>query len=222
MEQIVYRNLKKQDYNEVADLLSHAFGLHRYVSDKQLLQIFKKQYLYSCLSEATFSRVAEQNGKVVGVIMGNAKSDYRILPHIGYALKFLLYSFKLKIYGRKISDSISGYRELHRIYRKFTQRHKGEFDGVLTLFAVNSECRGKGIGKKLLFDVEAYWKEHQTKSIYLYTDTTCNYGFYEHQGFVRLEEENLVLKSDGKPFEMDVFLYGYAINQNNNAGNQYA
>lgn len=180
MEQIIYRNLKKQDYNAVADLLSHAFGLHRYVSDKQLLWIFKQQYLYSCLSEATFSRVAEQNGKIVGVIMGNAQSDYHILPHIGFALRFLLYSLKMKIYGRKISDSISGYHELHRIYREFSQRHKGEFDGVLTLFAVHSECRGKGVGKKLLSDLDAYWKEHQVKSIYLYTDTTCNYGFYEH------------------------------------------
>lgn len=214
MEQIVYRNLKKQDYNEVADLLSHSFGLHRYVSDERLFRIFKKQYLYSCLSEATFSRVAEQNGKVVGVIMGNAKSDYRILPHIGFALKFLLYSFKMKIYGRKISDSVSGYHELHRIYRKFSQRHKGRFDGVLTLFAVSSECRGKGIGKKLLSDMETYWKERQTKSTYLYTDTTCNYGFYEHQGFIRLEEENLVLKSDGKPCEMGVFLYGYEVKEN--------
>ena len=211
MEQRVYKNLEKQNYNEVADLLSAAFGLHRYVSDQGLLQLFKRQYLYSCLSEATFSRVAEQNGKVVGVIMANARSDYRILPHIGPGLKCLLYSFKLKMYVRKISDSISGYHELHQIYRKFFQRHKGEFDGVLTLFAVNSECRGKGVGKKLLSDVEAYWKKHQTKSIYLYTDTTCNFGFYEHQGFVRLEEEKLLLKSDGKPFEMSVFLYGYAI-----------
>lgn len=211
MEPIIYRNLKKQDYNAVAELLSHSFGLHRYVSDKRLLRIFKKQYLYSCLSEATFSRVAEQNGKIVGVIMGNAQSDYHILPHIGFWLQFLLYSLKMKIYGKKIGDSISGYYYLHRIYRNFSQRHNGEFDGVLTLFAVNSECRGKGIGKKLLSDMETYWKEHQTKSIYLYTDTTCNYGFYEHQGFIRLEEDTLLLTSDGKPFEMEVFLYGYEI-----------
>ena len=82
MEQLIYRNLKKQDYNAVAELLSHSFGLHRYVSDKRLLRIFKKQYLYSCLSEATFSRVAEQNGKIVGAVTHVLVND----PTSGYGV----------------------------------------------------------------------------------------------------------------------------------------
>ena len=62
MGQIVYRNLKEEDYPAVADILSQAFGLHRYVSDPRLLQIIQQQYIYSCLSEATFARIAEEYG----------------------------------------------------------------------------------------------------------------------------------------------------------------
>jgi ribosomal protein S18 acetylase RimI-like enzyme len=211
MGQIVYRNLKEEDYPAVADILSQAFGLHRYVSDPRLLQIIQQQYIYSCLSEATFARIAEEYGQIIGVIMGNARSDYQILRHFSFLLRSGWYGIKMKLLGRKGSTGIDDYNKLHQIYHIFSKRHKREFDGVLTLFAVNDESRGKGVGKTLLSELISYWKEHKTRNVYLYTDTTCNYGFYEHQDFVRLEEEPLVLTRDGVPFEMQVFLYGYKV-----------
>ena len=209
MEQVRYRDLKKEDYPAVAGILSQAFGLHRYVSQPRLLQAFRQQYVYSCLAEATFARVAEENGRIIGVIMGNARSDYRILSQLPFLFRSGWYAVKMKWIGRKERTGIGDYQRLHRIYGAFSQRHRGEFDGVLTLFAVNRESRGKGVGKTLLSDLRAYWEEHKTRNVYLYTDTTCNYGFYEHQGFVRLEDEALTLTRDGNPFEMRVFLYGY-------------
>ena len=100
---------------------------------------------------------------------------------------------------------------VHEIYHNFSRKHKGEFDGVLTLFAVNENCRGLGVGKTLLAGLLEYLKKQDVKHIYLYTDTTCNYGFYEYQGFERLEEQSIVLTKDGHSFDMDVFLYGYFV-----------
>lgn len=215
MEQIVYRAFKKEEYSSIADILSRAFGLHRYVSNPRLLQILQQQYVYSCLSEATFIRVAEEDGKIIGVIMGKSQSDYRILSHLHFLLLSGWYGMIMKMSSNAKHTGIDDYHKLHHIYHTFSKRHKGTFDGVLTLFAVNNESRGKGVGKTLLSELISYWKEHKTKNVYLYTDTTCNYGFYEHQGFTRLEEETLILTRDEVPFEMQVFLYGYAINQNN-------
>lgn len=213
MEQIVYRALKKEEYPSIADILSRAFGLHRYVSNPRLLQILQQQYVYSCLSEATFIRVAEEDGQIIGVIMGNSRSDYRILSHLHFLLLFGWYDMKMRLVSREERTGINDYHKLHRIYHTFSKRHRGEFDGTLTLFAVNSESRGKGVGKTLLFELISYWNEHKTKDVYLYTDTTCNYGFYEHQGFVRLEEETIILTRDGMPFKMQVFLYGYKVDK---------
>lgn len=82
---------------------------------------------------------------------------------------------------------------------------------MLTLFAVDENCRGFGVGKALLSGFLKYLKEQEVRHIYLYTDTTCNYGFYEHQDFKRLEEQTLKLTRNGETFQMDVFLYGYYI-----------
>lgn len=211
METIKYRTTEKKDYPAIGEIINQSFGLYRYVSDKKTLDCFKLQYVYSCLSEATYNCVAEQDGKIVGVIMGNAKTDYKICPHLKYLFSTLRYGIKMIYYGRKFKTGIEDYKRLHEIYHRFSQKHKGEFDGVLTLFAVNENCRGLGVGTKLFSGLSEYLKSKNTKRIYLYTDTTCNYGFYEHKGFERLEEQTLEMTKDSKSFQMNVFLYGYSV-----------
>lgn len=213
MAEILYRPIEEKDYVAVGEILNQAFGLFRYVSDSKTLESFKLKYVYGCLSEATYTCVAEQNGKVVGVIMGKSDKDYHFFHHLPYALKAIQYSMKMKrlAKGENAKAGIRAYQELHKIYHSFSEKHRGEFDGVLTLFAVDENCRGYGVGKTLLSGLFEYLKKQEVKRIYLYTDTTCNYGFYEHKGFERLEEHPLSLARDGKPFQMNVFLYGYSL-----------
>lgn len=208
---MLYRTMEKKDYPEIGEILNQAFGLFRYVSDERTLKAFRLQYVYSCLSEATYTCVAEQNGKVVGVIMGKAEKDYSLLAHLPYIIKTITYGFKMMCYGKKCKNGIADYRNILEIYQDFSRKHKGEFDGVLTLFAVNEECRGLGVGKELLSRLFDYLQKQNVGRIYLYTDTTCSYEFYEHKGFERLEEKQLTVTREEKPFRMNVFLYGYSI-----------
>lgn len=211
MMETQYRPLEKRDYAAVCEILNQAFGLHRYVTDPKTLTNLKCQYIYSCLSEATYACVAEQNGEIAGVIMGNAKSDYRMFRHLPAVCSTAWYDFKLMFFVRKYQTGIQGYKNIHEVYHAFSRKHKGEFDGVLTLFAVKESCRGFGVGKKLLTGLLQYLRHQGTRRIYLYTDSTCNTGFYEHQGFKRIEKQPLDMIRDGKPFKLDVFLYGYSL-----------
>lgn len=211
MGMIIYRPIRKGDYAQVKDIICKAFSLDAYITNEKLLDAVKSQYLYSCLSEATYTCVAEKDGQTVGVIMGNAKSDYSAIKHIPYLIKDLWYGMKMVLYGRRYRKQAAGYKDIHTIYREFSAKHKGEFDGVLTLFAVNQDCRGFGIGKNLLERLMDYLENQKVKHIYLYTDTTCTYEFYEHRGFERLESKELQMERGGKPFQMEVFLYGYLL-----------
>ena len=209
MEPVIYRNVRKEDYAQIEELINQSFGLHGYVSSSKVLKYIKKQYLYSCLAEATYTCVAVKGERVVGVIMGNAKEEYSVFSHLPFLIKMccfqLLLCLCLPFEGKIIRD----YGRLHEIYQNFSARHKGEFDGVVTLFAVEKECRGTGVGKTLLNRLMRYLKKRNVKKIYLYTDTTCNYGFYEHQGFKRMEQQSMMLKRNGEVVDMDVFLYGF-------------
>ena len=70
-----------------------------------------------------------------------------------------------------------------------------DFDGVLTLFVISKECQGLGIGKKLLSYFFEYEKQNDVKNIYVYTDSKCNYKFYDSQGFIKLNKGTFNVKT---------------------------
>ena len=78
------------------------------------------------------------------------------------------------------------------------------------MFIVSKESRGLGIGKKLLSYLFEYMKSREVNSMYLYTDTRCNYKFYDSQNFKCLSEKELIFDSINE--KLDVFLYGYKFN----------
>ena len=77
--------------------------------------------------------------------------------------------------------------------------------------AVSSECRGKGIGKMLFQSALEYMKQEKLDNFYLFTDTSCNYGFYEHQGMERCVEKEHIFNIKGQRASMKFFIYEYLL-----------
>ncbi|MBU5675420.1 GNAT family N-acetyltransferase [Alkaliphilus sp. MSJ-5] len=211
MNEIIYREIKKSDYRAIEVIINNSFGLYKYVNNPKVLKSLLKIYLQSCLAEKTFSCVAEKGGKVVGVILGQAKSDYKYLTHLNHIFAIAFHSAAMTLKSVLYQCSTSDYKKVHKIYRKLISGKEQEFDGVLTLFAVTQDCRGLGVGKKLLTNFFEYLKTKNTKHIYLYTDSSCNYNFYDNQGFVRLGEENVQITSENKASKLNIFLYDYTL-----------
>lgn len=214
MDSIRYRAIYPKDYATIKELITQSFGLYNYVSDPSVLDAFKKRYLYSCLAEATYACVAEKDGSVIGVIMGNAKSKYRLnYQRMVFTAKMIWYANKMRSLAKHKHISVSDFDNLHKIYHHFNKRHSGEFDGVLTLFAVSEVSRGLGVGKRIWNGLNKYLENNGVKSIYLYTDSTCNTGFYEHAGFRKADEDSLIITSKGIKKQLSVYLYTYTIQQ---------
>ena len=83
----------------------------------------------------------------------------------------------------------------------------------MALFAVDAACRGKGVGKMLFQSALAYMKEQDLDEFYLFTDTSCNYGFYEHQGMTRQQEKEHVFDIKGQRAKMNFFIYAYQLRE---------
>lgn len=211
MNNIIYRPIEQKDYSAVRELISQSFDLPGYVSNPSTLLAFKNQYLYSCLAEASYTCVAVKNNTVIGVIMGNAKSQYHFCCHIIPTVKMMWYSSKMYRLAKKHDANMDDFKNLHKIYYQFNQKHKGEFNGVLTLFAVSEASRGLGVGKHLWNCLQEYLSQHQVNRIYLYTDSTCNTGFYDSQEFKCVEKQPLTVTKKEKKHEMEVYLYTYSL-----------
>lgn len=81
---------------------------------------------------------------------------------------------------------------------------QSEPDGEILFLAANPDIGVKGIGSFLLKELE---KREPGKKIYLYTDNACTYPFYEHRGFERSEEKDIVLDMGKKKVDLRCFLY---------------
>lgn len=64
-------------------------------------------------------------------------------------------------------------------------------DGEIIFLAANPDVKIKGIGTILLEELE---KRERGKKLYLYTDDACTYQFYEHRGFERVGEKDVLLE----------------------------
>ncbi|MFC0266238.1 GNAT family N-acetyltransferase [Alloscardovia macacae] len=62
----------------------------------------------------------------------------------------------------------------------------------LRLFMMDAKARGKGVGKRLLAAAEGSMRESGASQYYLYTDSTCDYGFYDYRGMERVAEQHRV------------------------------
>lgn len=103
------------------------------------------------------------------------------------------------------------FKNVSGIDKELLQECGIEYPAELALFAVDSSCRGKGIGKQLFQSALDYMKQEQLDKFYLFTDTSCNYGFYEHQGMERCVEKEHIFNIKGQRASMKFFIYEYLL-----------
>lgn len=77
-------------------------------------------------------------------------------------------------------------------------------DGQIVFLAADPSAKIKGIGTILLKELE---KREKGKQVYLYTDDACTYQFYEHRGFDRAGEKDVVLELGEKQVPLKCMLY---------------
>lgn len=206
---LIYREYQKSDGDFIKKLIDESFHLGSYVGDKSVLASWLNVYLYSCLAEQTFTCVAENDGEILGVIMGKAQGDYKFARHLKPAIALSYHTLAMGIKGKIRQVDSGDNRRMHKIYSQLIQESGEKFDGVLTLFAVSKDSQGLGIGKELLRRLLIYEKNHGATNIYLHTDSACNYGFYESRGFVRLGAKEVAFTGVNAQKKLDVFLYSY-------------
>ena len=179
--QLLLREYQKQDFKPLENIIRETWNYDKFCSPKTASKL-AKVFLSSCLTNYTFSRVAVLDERIVGIILVNNKAKHKC--PLSYKLKQIksivsLYACKEGRKASKIFGNVYGIDQ-----QLLNENHKS-YPAELALFAVDSSCRGKGIGKKLFQSALDYIQQQELNEFYLFTDTSCNYGFYEHQGMVR-------------------------------------
>lgn len=204
---ITLREYQTPDFKVLEEIIRKTWHYDEFACPKTAAKL-ARVFLSSCLTNYTFSRVAVIDGKPVGIILGKNERTHKCPLSLRLKQIYSIVSLYLSREGRKISkifENVSG------IDKQLSKNCGKPYSGELALFAVNSSYRGMGIGKLLFQSVLDYMKEQSISEFYLFTDTSCNYGFYEHQGMIRRCEKEHIFNINGQTQKMNFFLYDYQI-----------
>lgn len=200
---IELREYQKHDFKELETIVRKTWNYDQF-SSPNIAAKLAKVFLSSCLTNYTFSRVALLDGVPVGIILGKAVAKHTCplkhrLKQVGAIIS--LYSTKEGRNVAKIFGNVNG------IDQQLIKECGKAYPAELALFAINPSCRGKGIGKLLFQSVIEYFKQNKIDEFYLFTDISCNYGFYEHQNMTRRNEKEFTFQIGEQSANMNFFIY---------------
>lgn len=201
-----------KEYNEthreaIEEIIIKTWKYDRFCSPKTA-KLMAKVFLNSCLANQTFTRVAEVEGKAVGIIMAKNLKTHRAPFKI--KMKFMASIVRLMI-SKEGRDTSKIFGSVQDVDKKMLDNCSKQYKGELAFFALNEDYRGMGLGRKLFDEAKKYMEKEEIPDFYLFTDTSCNYKFYEHMGLKREKEEKLEIDAKGQLGEMTFFIYDYFI-----------
>lgn len=203
--QITFREYQKQDFEPLETIIRETWHYDDLSSPKTAGKL-AKVFLSSCLTNYTFSKVAVLDGNVVGIILVNHIKKHKC----SFSDRLLQIQSILSLYSSKEGRAVSKiFGSVNGIDKQLLNEINKIYPAELSLFVVSSSCRGKGIGKMLFQAALEYMKQEHLKEFYLFTDTSCNYGFYEHQGMKRRSEKEHTFQIKGQQATMHFFIYDY-------------
>jgi len=202
---VKYRRMNSGDIEAVCALMDSTWDMKSRIGE-ELGSRYSSLYTESILADSEIRIAAVCGGRVVGAVMGRRIEDFH--TDDVHADNY-----------EKISEELNGIRggkSLNKAFARVYDTHKKllngcdiEFDGYLTFLAVESGMRGKGIGKTLVAHLKKRLSAIGVEKFYLYTDTTCNVGFYDSQGFKRINSVKDRFQVRRTKIKLEVYLYGF-------------
>lgn len=211
MSSLVYREIRKSDYSRVKELINEAFKFKQYTSNSKVLDIILEIYIRSCLLEQDYTEVIEENGEIMGLLFGKTNKKSNFVKNANNIWSLLVCWARALFTAKKDKGILLDFKKVTNAYSNLIKECNDNFDGEVVLFIVDEKYRGRGIGKKLVNNYLDFCKSKAVRSLYLFTDSKCNYGFYDNSGFKRMGEKQININTINGPSDLGVYLYSYKV-----------
>ncbi len=190
--------------NQIAGIImGNSFCDHCALKQDQL-RLAHNQDLDECLVEQNFAQVAICNNQIAGIIMGNSFCDHCALKQDQLRLAHNQEALNSTVEGREVS---SFFEQIYKVDDTLLTNTGHQYQGKVELFIVNSAFQGLGLGKKLFASCLEFFKRKKVNDFYIFTDSSCNFGFYDHMGMKCQGHEKLFYQENGEQQCLDMFIY---------------
>lgn len=201
---IVLRELRRKDYNKAIQFAITGMHFDWYLDSSFVLNLYGRYFWYLEMTRATQVIAAYKGDELAGVLLAEIKGEKKQHRSFWKFLYVKLFDFIQKTF---FQSNVGTYDTANKeMYEQYTKTYMP--DGEIIFLAANPEIKVKGIGSMLLREFE---RREKGKLVYLYTDNACTYQFYEHRGFERACEKDVVIKIDDKEVPLKCLLYSKKI-----------
>ena len=184
------KNLDKKDFRKAIRYAIKGMHFDRYLKSKFLLNAYGRYFWYLEYTNATQIIAAYEGDELSGVLVADMKNEPKPYKSVWKSIYIRFADFIQKVF---YGGGVMPYNEANKaMYRKYTEQYTP--DGEIRFLAANPDNRVKGVGTLLLNELA---RREAGREIYLFTDTNCTYQFYEHRGFERAGEQDIVLELSG-------------------------
>ena len=201
---IEIKSIEKTDYSKAIQFAIKGMHFDWYLDSKHLLNAYGRYFWYLEINRATHIFAAYVDGAFAGILLAEIYGKEKV--HRVWAervsVKFVDVVQKLFFRGGAglYEDTVKAQLQ------HYLQKNKP--DGEIIFLAADPDAKIKGVGSALLHALEECIPG---KTIYLHTDDACTYQFYEHRGFQRVEQQDIVLDMPKGKVPLKCFIYSKTI-----------
>ncbi len=193
-------DIKKQDYRKAIQFAIKGMHFDWYLDSKFLLQAYGRYFWYLEMNRATQILAAYADGKFVGVLLAEIYGEEkkrrvwteRLYVKFVDIIQRMFFQGGAGLYEDTVKAQLDHYLKNNKP------------DGEIIFLAADPDAKIKGVGSALLNALE---EKIQGKTLYLHTDDACTYQFYEHRGFQRVEQQDIVLEMPKGSVPLKCFIY---------------
>ncbi len=193
---IEMRPTEKSDYPDLSRILDDEWRFSLYSQEKALK--LAEYYLVDCINGANVSVTMLVDGEPKGLLVLRDMEGDTIDASGDLA----------EVYSEVKDDPGFGgcqadIDNLHEIYERSAERNKSSDWAELRLLIVSKDCKGMGLGKKILNEARRIAESFGKVGVFFYTDTDCNFGFYDHMGAEKVSTDDTICAGE------ELTVYGY-------------
>lgn len=198
---INYRLFQWTDIDPLVSIINEVWQLDELCGSFDKGIIFSKLYLYEVLKDSTDIYVAvNEEDIIIGMIVLSLNVRDKLKIPIKYWEYLCIHPSLDLEEGDYYKNRILDYK--NKCIALLKQHHLS-FDAEIVLFATANKYQKMGIGNYLFNWAKEKIRQEKCLSYYLYTDTSCHYEYYDHQGMERIGSYQA---DDNEEFK--IFLYG--------------
>jgi len=216
---IRYRELVREDWDAVFELSRVIwYADSQEIADEEVQLLASLIDISLLLKRTNYGIVAEEvgSGRIVGVVSvaTSEPPPKRVQGWHEVAIARALERGEIigAERGNDTGVQLHAFEGEMRRYLTLTEaRLDKRYDGEVTLLLVDTAYQGVGMGRALLEQGVAWLRAQGCTRIFLITDDSCDYRFYDHLGWTRAQEFKADLTIFGKLHETVEYIYELAL-----------